>query len=142
RPDHHRADPARAARRQVPPPLGLASAARQHPDLRPGRGDCSVHRHQVDRSPPRSAEAGLKDDKDGKDSKDDIMRQLGTALLIFIILTLLTGLLYPLLVTGIAQLVFPRQANGSLIERDGKVIGSELIGQAAFGPRYFWSRPS
>ena len=87
----------------------------------------------------------MKDDKDGKDSKDDkddIMRQLSTALLIFLVLTVMTGLLYPLLVTGIAQLVFPRQANGSLIERDGKVIGSELIGQPFSGPRYFWSRPS
>ena len=85
----------------------------------------------------------MKDKKDGKDSKDDIMRQqLTTALLIFVILTLLTGLLYPLLVTGIAQVVFPRQANGSLIVRGGKAVGSELIGQAFSSPRYFWSRPS
>jgi K+-transporting ATPase ATPase C chain len=85
----------------------------------------------------------LKDKKDGKDSKDDIMRQqLTSALLIFVILTLLTGLLYPLLVTGIAQAVFPRQANGSLIEVDRKAIGSALIGQPFASPRYFWSRPS
>jgi K+-transporting ATPase ATPase C chain len=70
------------------------------------------------------------------------MRQIVNALLIFLILTLLTGLLYPLLVTGIAQLAFPHQANGSLIERDGKPVGSELIGQPFAGPTWFWSRPS
>ncbi|MFL6203054.1 MAG: potassium-transporting ATPase subunit KdpC [Thermoanaerobaculia bacterium] len=60
------------------------------------------------------------------------MRHLITALLIFVVLTVLTGLAYPLLVTGIAQVAFPRQANGS----------PELIGQSFAGPRYFWSRPS
>ncbi len=70
------------------------------------------------------------------------MRQLVTALRIFVMLTLLTGLLYPLVVTGVAQLVFPRQANGSLIERNGKTVGSELIGQPFAGPTWFWSRPS
>lgn len=70
------------------------------------------------------------------------MKNLVTAVLIFLVLTVITGLLYPLLVTGIAQLVFPRQANGSLIERDGQALGSELIGQPFAGPTYFWSRPS
>ncbi len=67
---------------------------------------------------------------------------LRPALVLFVVLSLVTGLAYPLLVTGAAQLVFPKQANGSLIVRDGQVIGSELIGQPFGQPKYFWSRPS
>jgi K+-transporting ATPase ATPase C chain len=58
------------------------------------------------------------------------------------VLTLVTGVAYPLLVTGVAQGVFARAAAGSLIERDGKIVGSELIGQPFSDPKYFWSRPS
>ena len=68
--------------------------------------------------------------------------QLRPALTMLAILTVLTGLVYPLVITGVAQLLFPHQANGSLIVRDGKVIGSELIGQYFGQPKYFWSRPS
>jgi potassium-transporting ATPase KdpC subunit len=64
------------------------------------------------------------------------------AVLLFVVLTLITGVAYPLLITGVAQVVFPRQANGSLITVDGKVVGSELIGQQFDDPKYFWSRPS
>jgi K+-transporting ATPase ATPase C chain len=68
--------------------------------------------------------------------------QLRSAVLMFVVLTLITGIAYPLVVTGVAQVVFPHQANGSLIVRDGKVVGSELLGQSFDDPKYFWSRPS
>jgi potassium-transporting ATPase KdpC subunit len=64
------------------------------------------------------------------------------ALVLLIVLSVLTGLIYPAVVTGVAQLVFPRQANGSLIVRDGKVVGSSLVGQPFDDPKYFWGRPS
>jgi K+-transporting ATPase ATPase C chain len=68
-----------------------------------------------------------------------ILRQ---SIVMLALLTVVTGVLYPLVATGLAQLLFPSAANGSLIERDGKAAGSELIGQAFSDPKYFWSRPS
>jgi potassium-transporting ATPase KdpC subunit len=67
---------------------------------------------------------------------------LRPALVLFALLTLLTGVAYPLLVTGVAQALFPAQAAGSLIVRDGKAVGSELIGQNFTDPQHFWGRPS
>lgn len=67
---------------------------------------------------------------------------LKQSVVVFVGLTLVTGVAYPALVTVVSQVAFPHQANGSLIERDGKVVGSALIGQQFDDPRYFWSRPS
>jgi len=71
-----------------------------------------------------------------------MFKQLRPALVIVVGMTLVTGLIYPLALTGVAQLLFPDQANGSLLKRDGKVIGSDLIGQNFTSAKYFWGRPS
>jgi K+-transporting ATPase ATPase C chain len=68
--------------------------------------------------------------------------QLRTATLLLLAITVLTGVIYPLVVTGVAQLLFPKQSNGSLFRENDQVLGSELIGQAFVSPRYFWSRLS
>ena len=71
-----------------------------------------------------------------------MLKELKPALLVLALMTALTGVAYPLLVTGIAQGLFSDQANGSLIEQDGKVVGSALVGQPFSDPKHFWSRPS
>lgn len=71
------------------------------------------------------------------------MKDLKSAILLFIVFTVICGGIYPALVTGVAQVVFPKQANGTLItDHSGKVIGSSLIGQPFSDPKYFWPRPS
>jgi potassium-transporting ATPase KdpC subunit len=71
-----------------------------------------------------------------------MLKQIKQAFLLLAAFTVLTGILYPFVVTAIAQAVFPRQANGNLIYCDGKPVGSSLIGQPFTDPKYFWSRPS
>ncbi len=72
----------------------------------------------------------------------DIIKQLKTAIILLVSFTLLTGLIYPAIITGLAQLLFPWKANGSIIQQKGQAIGSALIGQSFETANYFWSRPS
>ena len=71
-----------------------------------------------------------------------MFKLLRQSFMLLLVLTVITGVLYPLAATGLSQWMFPHQANGSLIERDGKPIGSALIGQSFTDPKYFWGRPS
>jgi len=71
-----------------------------------------------------------------------MLAHVRAAIVALAVLTVVTGIIYPLIVTGIAQTLFPSQANGSLIVKDGKPVGSALIGQPFDDPKYFWGRPS
>jgi K+-transporting ATPase ATPase C chain len=70
------------------------------------------------------------------------MSELRPALIVFVLLSVLTGIAYPLIVTGIGQAAFPSSANGSIIDSGGRAVGSRLLGQTFSSPKYFWSRPS
>src|ERR1700720_4312463 len=70
------------------------------------------------------------------------MKTILQSIRVYLVITLLTGVIYPLTVTGVAQLLFPKQANGSRIIENGKLVGSDLIAQKFESPRYFWPRPS
>jgi len=71
-----------------------------------------------------------------------MLKELRPSLMLLLVMTIITGLAYPFAVTGVAKLIFPWQSSGSLIEKNGQVVGSELIGQSFSKPGYFWSRPS
>lgn len=71
-----------------------------------------------------------------------MLEQFRISAMMLIVMSVLTGVAYPLVITGLAWVVFPKQAAGSLIDRDGKPIGSDLVGQPFDDPKYFWSRPS
>ena len=138
RADHRRADPAGVARRCLPGGAGKPAAPAQPPHLRPRRHHRPVHRDQGDRcrgdrSPPRV----------GRLMTTFLRRVVWPAFALLVALTLITGVLYPAVVTAVAQLGFNHQANGSfIVAKDGRTIGSSLIGQAFSGDTYFWGRLS
>ena len=133
RADHRRPDPAGAARREVHRGERVRCPAAQHPDLRHRRDHRPVHRHQAHRHHHQ---------RSGSEVMRGFIRQLFPAVVAILVFTVITGLVYPLVVTGISQVVFHRQANGSLVKQDGVVVGSELIGQQFSDAKYFHPRPS
>ncbi len=134
---HHRADPAGAARREVSADGRGGAAAPQSLDLRRRRDHRAVHRDQADRHADHASGSRVEGNARGLMKKN-----LMIAILMTVVTTILLGIIYPLVVTGLAQVMFPDKANGQLISQNGTVVGSRIIGQAFAGPGYFHSRPS
>ena len=134
--DHRGADPARAPGREVRPGRGGPAAAPQPADLRRWWRDRTVHRHQVDRHHRHRTGSQV------------MRRQLVPSVISMVIFTVVLGIGFPLVILGIGQVAFKDKADGSIIERNGKAVGSSLIGQAFTTkkgdplPEYFQSRPS
>jgi soluble P-type ATPase len=134
RPDHRCADSVSIARREIYPDERGGALAQESADLWRGRPDRAIRRNQADRHVHRQNWLGI--------ARTRMKKHLITSLLMVIWTTVLLGLVYPLVVTGIAQVLFKDKANGQLITRDGAIIGSRIIGQPFSGPGYFHSRPS
>ena len=101
-----------------------------------------MHTHSY---PDTNTKPSVQDATDSSNALDDAathMPMLKPAILLFILLGIILGLCYPLLMTGVGQVTMPNQANGSLIEKEGQLVGSALIGQQFDQPQYIWTRPS
>ena len=146
RADHRRADPAGAARRPLPAVLGGVDAPQEPVDLRRRRADHPVHRDQAHR-PHHPVHPRIRRLID-MNRLPSTVRQLLAALRGLLIFTVICGIIYPLVMFGIAQVAFHKQANGSLVSYHGRVVGSSLLCQEFIDakgnplPQYFQPRPS